>query len=177
MTLSLKGSGREVVNDEDPMPRLRALIPRSLSDLLRSAVDFLEVEGEAPMATASADWTWSLVGPDGVACPSAPVVFDPKNVSGAERWGADAQGAIVVAQRGTCSFQAMVRCAEDAGAAALVVVDNSEVWEGRIQMSLETGVAGFYLVPPRLPAVLVPRHAGELLCRERSGLRARIIRR
>lgn len=75
-------------------------------------MDFLEVEGQSPLATVSAEWSGRLVQA-GVLCPYAPVLFDPGNPGGAVVWG-PARGAIVVAERGDASFEEIALNAEQA---------------------------------------------------------------
>eukprot|EP00747_Dinoflagellata_sp_TGD_P188256 gnl/TRDRNA2_/TRDRNA2_46976_c0_seq1.p1 gnl/TRDRNA2_/TRDRNA2_46976_c0~~gnl/TRDRNA2_/TRDRNA2_46976_c0_seq1.p1 ORF type:complete len:185 (-),score=36.93 gnl/TRDRNA2_/TRDRNA2_46976_c0_seq1:47-601(-) len=157
-------------------PGLESWLPTPLRSLFRAKVDFLEVDGEAPVAGVSAEWTAWLYNcsssTDGalLICPPAPLLFDPANKDGTTAWGSAGKGAAVVTKRGDTTFEEMARNAEASGAAALVVVDNSEVMGGE-KPPLDPK-------PLELPAILVPARVGELLLSERcKGLKASIVRR
>mmetsp|Transcript_6320 Transcript_6320/g.10672 ORF Transcript_6320/g.10672 Transcript_6320/m.10672 type:complete len:238 (+) Transcript_6320:57-770(+) len=141
-------------------PAWHDLLPRPLADLFREKVDFLDVEGEKPVAAVSADWSTARTG--GSLCSRAPLLFDPWNVDGSKVWSKAAKGTIVVARRGADDFGAVTRNAEAAGAVALVLVDDDDEWVGDWQMTLDAcGKA------PSIPAVLVPKFMEELLCSDR----------
>lgn len=157
---------------------LQSLLPDNVSYYLRKRVDFLEIDGEMPISAVSSDWSWQFVGRDGAMCELSPIIFDETNAHGASVWGPAMEGAIAVTLRGRRSFEAMARNAEAAGAAGLVVINQKSAWDESFQMCLDSpGFAGIYLAPPKIPAILVPKSAKELLCAGRSGLRARFVRR
>mmetsp|Transcript_4095 Transcript_4095/g.9703 ORF Transcript_4095/g.9703 Transcript_4095/m.9703 type:complete len:470 (+) Transcript_4095:220-1629(+) len=176
------GDGRMLGAAGGPtMANLVGLLPTSVGQMLRRKVDFLEIDDEIPISAVSSDWSWTFVrSSDGVMCSRAALFFDPNNRHGSRTWGRSAHGAIVVAIRGRVSFDKMARRAEAAGAVALVVVNNHSKWDESFEMGAESvGFAGLYLAAPRVPAILVPKSAKDLLCvssQERQ-LRGKIVRR
>jgi len=142
-------------------------------------VDFLEVEGRSPLPAASAQWSARLLRAGGVLCPRVPVFFDPSNAGGAEVWGPEACGALVVAERGAATFEEIALNAEVAGAAGLVVVDctTSASWSRDVEMRQQGEPAR--KAPPVVPTILVPRCARDFLCDAvaTEGLKAAIMRR
>lgn len=138
-------------------------------------VDYLEVDGHEPIAGISADWSDRHLDRkgDGPLCQPAPLHFDSANSSGRSAWGQKARGAVVVALRGEVEFEVMARRAEASGASGLVIVDNEDEWEDDWEMTQDDARRP----PPAVPAVLVPKKCGELLCSGREGLKASISRR
>eukprot|EP00403_Amphidinium_massartii_P027412 CAMPEP_0178401734 /NCGR_PEP_ID=MMETSP0689_2-20121128/16458_1 /TAXON_ID=160604 /ORGANISM="Amphidinium massartii, Strain CS-259" /LENGTH=335 /DNA_ID=CAMNT_0020022571 /DNA_START=156 /DNA_END=1163 /DNA_ORIENTATION=+ len=142
-------------------------------------MDFLEIDGQAPISACSAKWCpKSLVGLGGELCSRAKLCFDPSNPSGLKAWGKTAAGAIVVAKRGA-SFDHVARNAEVAGACALVIVDNRDVWKHDTELCPRQALskAGDLSKPePCIPTILVPKECENILCC-RAGLSAVIVRR
>jgi len=114
---------------------------------------FASIPGEfgeyAPAITARLA-TWSIGGSD-LACTASPLPHP---------------GAIVVIDRGSCSFSTKIRNARAAGAAGVVIVDNDP--RGPTVMA-QDGTAN----QPKLPAVMVSQADGAAL-KARAGLTATI---
>eukprot|EP00927_Polykrikos_kofoidii_P079597 TRINITY_DN76386_c0_g1_i1.p1 TRINITY_DN76386_c0_g1~~TRINITY_DN76386_c0_g1_i1.p1 ORF type:complete len:184 (+),score=35.75 TRINITY_DN76386_c0_g1_i1:61-612(+) len=174
---SARGCRKKSIVEEALTSFVKAL-PQALLEELRPKVDFLEVEGELPLTVASSEWSGGLVGPDGILCDTAPLFYDKENRHGEYELRSDASGTIVVFRRGTSTFEAMARRAEEAGAVGIVVVDNADAWDHDVVMSMEGDWwSRIGKSPPTIPAVLVRKAAKEFLCYGRRGLKARIVRR
>lgn len=144
-------------------------------------VDFLEVEGEPPITACSAEWCSSFsypIGPAGQLCHRSPVVFDSDNDGGGAAWGETARGAVVVARRGL-PFELMAHHAERAGANALVVIDNQEIWDPNLELAQEKSSIWTWIqgTAPTVPTILVPKTAEALLCFSNRNLQATVVRR
>lgn len=133
--------------------------------------DYIEIEGMESIEGLSADWSDALLSRGGVLCPSAPLFFNVNNSCGSTPWPAAARGAIVVCIRGVISFDEMTHNAAEAGALALIIVDNEPKWRNNWLMTNDT------LEAPTIPAVLVSHKHAQFMCSEGNGVRAAITRR
>jgi len=152
-----------------PVPRW---MKKKLNNPFRGEADFVEIEGVSPIEATGADWSEALLGVGGVLCSRARVIFDANNATGAAPWGPEARGAILVAVRGLVSFEEIAHNAAAAGALAIIIVDNEDLWTNDWEMTqTEPGAA------PIIPAVLVAKRHADCMCSGRGDLTASISRR
>jgi len=141
------------------LPRLQDFLPTPLVvafGLEQDKRDYIDIEGGDSYPCVSSDW--SRPSDKGLLCIRAPIFFDSWNATGSKSWNQAAQGCIVVARRGGDAFETTTRNAEKAGAVGVVILDDRERWDDDFEMTLETRG-----VPPRIPAVLVPKRAEAVL--------------
>lgn len=142
------------------MPRFQDFLPQPLLAAFRldkEESDYLDILGGDSFPGVSAEW--SAPNSKGQLCNRAPLFFDAWNASGSKVWGRAAAGSIVVARRGPGFFETITRNAEKAGAVAVVILDDRDEWDEDFELSLnEIG-----RMPPRIPAVLVPKRAESVL--------------
>jgi len=134
--------------------------------------DFVEIEGMEPIEGISADWSKSLMCPNGMLVPPAPVFFDFSNADGSKPWGCAARGTIVVTIRGgIVSFDEMAHNAAEAGALGLIVIDNEPKWKNNYVLTPDT------LTEPPVPAVLISHKYNQIMCSGCNGAKVSIMRR
>mmetsp|Transcript_5108 Transcript_5108/g.8927 ORF Transcript_5108/g.8927 Transcript_5108/m.8927 type:complete len:395 (-) Transcript_5108:273-1457(-) len=155
-------------------PHVQALVAplrRRISKLLRKQTDCLVMMEQAEVVpTCSADWTRSIRPrpANGQICRLAPVLFDEQNPDGLGSWPSQARNAIVVVRRGA-SFELVTRNAQQAGALAVIVVNNRAAWDQNLEIAQEK--PPIQDDPPAIPTVLVPARMEQLLCAGPSGYR------